>query len=376
VGWGLAESRALTIRVGVAVGLEDALVEELTGLGLEGVAEEGAVVCRATPAQLRAVHLWSRLAARVSVVLGQFPAQTLEQLGAGVRRLDWAPFVHPHQPLDVHAAARASRLRMKEPVAKKVSHAIADALRGPRVAAGRPPRTPAGVLVRLVQDRAELSIDASGEPLHRRGWRLETAKAPIRENLAAAILHLAGWHPGEPLVDPMCGSGTFAIEAASVSLGIAPGAGRRFAFTDWPSHDARAWSREQPGGATPLDAAAPIWASDRDAGAVRATEANAARARVTARIRVQQLAFAHLQPPAPTGLVVCNPPYGERIARGAGAEGVRDLGVALRARWSGWRFAVLLADARLRGALGLENTELAGFSNGGIAVRLYGGTVP
>ncbi len=363
-------------RATIAAGLEAALKDELDDLGLKCTAEEGAVVFDASDAQLRLVHLWSRLAGRISVVLGRFNAGTLEQLGTGARRMPWARFVHPHQPLDLHFAARGSHLRLKDAVLKKVEHAVTDALRGPRIGGGRPPRTPVGILIRAEDEKVEISVDATGEPLHKRGWRQETAKAPLRENLAAAVLRLADWAPGEALVDPMCGSGTFSIEAAGIALRQPPGARRTFAFETWPGHDARAWAAEKAERSPALDLVAPIRGSDRDPGAIRASRANAARADVERRVAFDERSFADVVPPAETGLIVMNPPYGERIERGSGLAGMRAVGDVLAARWKGWRFAILLSDARLKSALKVPTEELASFSNGGIPVRLYAGIVP
>jgi putative N6-adenine-specific DNA methylase len=364
------DNRAITAGFAtVAPGLEGALVDELTDLGLEPVLGVGMVSFGADVALIRRVCRWSRVASRAGAILGQFRASNLEQLGNAVRRLPWGAVARPHQKVDVHLAAQRSRL-MREAVPHKVEHAIEDALRGPRISAGRSPRDPVGVLVHVEEDSVEIQVDAAGDPLHKRGWRLETAKAPLRENLAAAVLRLAGWNPGEALVDPMCGSGTFGIEAAQIAMGIAPGGRRAFAFERWPAHDARAWAAEQVEAPVVLDREAAILAADRDGGAIRAAQGNAKRARVERRIRIEERAFADLAPPGPSGLVVVNPPYGERIERGAGPEAIRAFGGIFRERWAGWRLAILLPDPRWRKALGVETKEVATFSNGGLKVRL------
>lgn len=362
-----------TIFVQGVPGLEPALADELAELGLRGRIEVGGVELPADARAMWAVHLHSRLAGRVWVRVARFGATQLEQLAAGVRRAPWSRWAHPRQPVEVRVASSGSRLRHREAIEKKVAHAIADALRGPRLPTGRPPREPVGVLVRIVDDRVEVSVDASGDLLHRRGWRQATAKAPLRENLAAAVLRLVGWAPGEALVDPMCGSGTFPIEAATIAMGLPPGGARGFAFERWPSHDAAAWAAFQRRRPAVLDTSAPIVGTDRDPGAVEAARGNARRARVADRVVLRAVDFRDLEPPAPTGLLVANPPYGERVSGAAPV--FAELGRTLRARWAGWRFALLVPDRGLLGRLRLPTRELARFRNGGIPVALVAGEV-
>ena len=361
-----------TALASITPGLEDALLGELTDLGLAARRVDGGVEFLADPASVYAVNLHSRLAARVTVRLGRGSARNLDALAQLVRSLPWRDFVRPGQPVEVRFSSSGSRLRHREPAQRKVALAIADALRGPRLPGPRPPRESLQVVVRVVGDRATVSVDSSGELLHRRGWRRATAKAPLRENLAAAILHLAGWVPGQPLVDPMCGSGTFAVEAAPVAIGKAPGARRSFAFEHWPTHDARLWRRLQ-GEARllpVLDAGAPIVAADRDAGAVAAARSNADRAGVGGRVQVVERALQEHAPPAgPVGLLVVNPPYGRRVRGGQRTFPL--LGRALREDWAGWGGAVLLPDPRFKSALGADFEERAKFKNGGVPVWLF-----
>ena len=171
-------------------------------------------------------------------------------------------------------------------------------------------------------DQVTISVDSSGAPLWRRGWRLETAKAPLRETLAAALLLAAPWDPTTPLIDPMCGSGTIAIEAALLAAGRAPGRDRPFAFAEWPTFEPGTWASVLEGArraeaATP-PARPPILASDRDAGAVRAAQANAERAGVADSVVVEHHAISDLRPPGdgPT-LLLTNPPYGKRVGAAA-----------------------------------------------------------
>jgi putative N6-adenine-specific DNA methylase len=226
--------------------------------------------------------------------------------------------------------------------------------------------------VRVVDDRVTVSIDTSGEPLYKRGWRHEVGKAPVRETLAAAMLLATGWTGDGPLVDPFCGSGTIAIEAALLARNIAPGHARRFTFQEWPSFEPGTWAsvvatakagaREAVG--------APIVAGDREEGAVRAARANAVRAGVAADIEVVHAPLSTLtMPDAPAGWIVTNPPYGERVKGGAD---LRDLyasvGHVVRARPDGWRAGMLVADAALAQHSGLTLSARFETRNGPIPV--------
>ena len=242
------------------------------------------------------------------------------------------------------------------------------------------------MLLRGVDDRFTFSADASGERLHRRGARVETGAAPLRETLAAGLLALAGWRPDMALVDPMCGAGTIVIEAAMQAIGLAPGGERAFAMERWPlaadaavaatltalRDEARAGARAP--GATPE--AAPIVGSDRDARMIESARRNADRAGVSARVTLACRDADAARPPAPTGLVITNPPYGHRLGDPrAAARGYRDLGRVLRAHFRGWRAAVV-TPAKLDGErqLGIRASRTSArfpLRNGGLSIVLH-----
>ncbi len=358
----------------VQPGLEPVLHEELSELGITSTIVEGGATFPVSVGALHRVHWWGRIATRVWVRLGRFPAVTLDALAAGVRRLPWDRFVRSRQGLDVRVTAHASRLRHRDRVGKKVQLAIEDSVRGRSRRPVRGPRPPvAQVLVRIVDDVVEVSVDASGDALYRRGWRRDVGEAPLRENVAAAVLRFAGWQPTEPLVDPMCGSGTFPIEAATIALGLPSGKGRRFAFESWPEHDAESWNRfrREPhrGGAEPR-----VQGSDRDERVIRAARSNADRASVGSKVRLGVCDVASVERPAgPPGLVVCNPPWGERI-KGVRAAW-RDLGRTLREQFGGWRVALLVPrDQCLRDA-GISLPKVAAVRVSGLRVSVRVGRV-
>jgi putative N6-adenine-specific DNA methylase len=227
-------------------------------------------------------------------------------------------------------------------------------------------------------------VDSSGALLHMRGYRQATARAPLRETLAAAMLLACGWDPAAALLDPFCGAGTIPIEAAWLRAGRAPGAARHFAVLDWPGFDARLWRRlvreAEPAAARAAPAAAgPIIGYDRDAGAIEAARANAERAGVADVVRFERRAVSALEAPAGPGWVVTNPPYGVRTGSAAT---LRDLyarfGQRLRQHCPGWRLALLSPGPQLEHSLALpfDPARSLPLVNGGLAVTLVQGQVP
>jgi putative N6-adenine-specific DNA methylase len=218
-------------------------------------------------------------------------------------------------------------------------------------------------------------VDASGELLHRRGWRVEAGPAPLRETLAAGLLALCEYDPALPLVDPMCGSGTIAIEAAALAHRIPPGIGRSFAFERWPIHDAQIWRQVRDVELGPGRALAPIVASDRDERAVEIARRNADRAKVDGDIRFFVASLGDHEIPEIPGLVALNPPYGRRLGQGQPSHRMaRGLGQTLGARFAGWRAAVLCPAAAFVAAIsaGVRRQPERTFAlrNGGLRVQL------
>jgi putative N6-adenine-specific DNA methylase len=352
--------------------------------------EEAGVAFDATPEVLWRANLWLRTASRVLVRLAEFTARSFAELEeqAGHVRWDLVTKKGDGEPR-LRVTCRKSRLYHSDAVAERVARAYARRSGGAPgwQAAGEEDEGEGGPLfvVRFLHDRCTISADASGALLHQRGYRQAVGKAPLRETLAAALLLAAGYDGSGPLLDPLCGSGTIAIEAALIARRLAPGRDRHFAFERWPSFAASRWRKllaEADAGALPA-APAPILASDRDAGAVEATLANAARAGVAGDLTVARQALSDAAPPegAAAGWLVTNPPYGKRVGD---TEALRPLwarlGQLAALRLPGWRLGVLAPDARLEGAL---NAELGRpleaalrTTNGGLPVRLLTGRVP
>ncbi len=353
-------------------GLEPVTARELADLGVDGQIEPGGVRFEAPLADGAALAAVLRTPGRLLLELQHAPARSLDGLAQLVRGIDWAPLLPRHAAVEVAVSARKSRLRFKDAVAKKVGHAIADVVGRPHEGRGT---TAQRVQVRLDEDVATISLDAGGELLHRRGWRLATAKAPLRENLAAAMLVMAGFDGDEALVDPFCGAGTLPIEAARMAAGLPPGQDRAYGFQAWPALAGWRPDRVPPrGGPMPL-----VLGADRDPGAIRASIDNATRARVT--VDWRQLDVRELEPPAPTGLVVANPPYGVRVGKGGAGGHPRAanpaggayaaFGQVLRERFGGWRALFLAPDPSLARKVHREAAQLTSFSNGGIRVGVW-----
>jgi len=202
-----------------------------------------------------------------------------------------------------------------------------------------------------------ISLDSSGERLDRRGYRIHSGKAPVRETIAAAILQWMDWQPDEPLLSPMCGSGTFAIEAAWMAQKRAAGLEHVFPFTHWPSLKEKRWQRAlEKARAMHGEKAANIFSSELDAGILKQAQENAAQAGVSDSIDFTQMDVRHLAPPdndSAPGLIVCNPPYGDRVKANVDAV-YRNLGEVFKRQFSGWRISVIAPDSSCEKALGLK----------------------
>jgi putative N6-adenine-specific DNA methylase len=360
-------------------GLEPVTLTELAALGIvpAQAPQPGAIPVRVALQSLYTLNLNLRTASRITVQAAQFRARTFAELERRAKTIAWNEWLGSDVPVDLRVTCRKSKLYHSDAVAERVAEVIASRSRA-RVLAAEGDGERQIVFVRFLRDECTVRIDASGENLHRRGYRLATAKAPLRETLAAAMLLGSQWNPAAPLVDPFCGAGTIAIEGALLSRRIAPGMQRRFAFMRWPNYDASAWNavrdaareNERP------RAGAEILASDRDAGAVDATRANAERAGVAADLAVAVQPLSALQPPRAPGWLVTNPPYGVRVSE---RDDLRDLyaafGRLVRERLAGWHVALLSAQPALDAQLKLPLREVLRTSNGGLTVRLVQRTV-
>ncbi len=350
-------------------GLEPVLGEEAreAGFAVREVVEGGVTFEGGWPEVWRA-NLALRGAGRVLVRIAQFRALHLAQLDKRARKVAWGEVLRADVPVRVEASCRASRIYHDKAAAQRVARAISETV-------GAPIETDAGlrVLVRMEDDLCTLSIDSSGEPLHRRGPKLAVGKAPMRETLAALFLRQCGYAGKEPVLDPMCGSGTFVIEAAEISAGMMPGRARRFAFEDLASFEPQSWA-DTKAGAGGHEAQARFHGSDRDDGAIRAANENAQRAGVGDLVQFERKAVSNaVAPEGPAGLVMVNPPYGGRIGDRKLLYGLYNaLGRTLLERFSGWRVGLVTSEAGLARATGLPLLPPAPpVPHGGIRIRLW-----
>jgi putative N6-adenine-specific DNA methylase len=373
-------------------GLEPFTTQELVDLGMLPAQTPvppraaGGVAFEGDRHALYRANLHLRTATRVLTRLGEFYAAAFSELRKKAARLPWESYLSPGRPVAIRVTCHKSKLYHSDAVAERVAGAIEDRLGQP--SARRKPASDSDeaapdaalVVVRLVHDLCTVSLDASGAPLFQRGYRLATAKAPLRETLAAGLVLASGWDRRSPLLDPFCGSGTLPIEAALLARNMAPGRARRFAFMDWPGYDAPLWAcLLAEAEARRLDPPPRLMGSDRDAGAIAAAEANAQRAGVAGDIEFTRCAVSAISPPPHTGWVVTNPPYGVRVSN---SQELRNLyarfGQVLRARCPGWQVSVLSTEDRLLRSTGLafEPEHNLALMNGGLKVKLARGVVP
>ncbi len=369
-----------------APGLERIVAGEIERLGVRAPrARRGGVEASVTVAQLWSLNLRLRCATRVIVRVGRIPAASgFAELQAGLRRLDWSAWLPSGTEVAVKVASSGSKLFHTDAIAERAAEVlvaagypvVAPGAAGAAGTGGTPVAELQVVHLRLVDDVALVSLDASGAPLYRRGWRLETARAPMRETLAAALVIHSGWDRRAPLIDPFCGSGTIAIEAALAARRIAAGRGRDFAFRRWANFDPAGWQRLLAGAdADVVGSKAPIIGADRDPGAIAAARANAERAGVGDAIEWREASISALELPARPGWIVTNPPYGQRVDGGDLRNLYDRLATVLGERATGWHLGLIAAEDTPANRLPIGGGERLRTTNGGIAIELVAADV-
>ncbi len=374
-------------------GLEKVTAAELISLGprtsdsknlrqADLTVEKGGVTFDGDMADLYRANLSLRSANRVLMRVADFRAIGFSELRKKAARVAWEKYLKKGQAVSLRVSCHKSRLYHSAAVAERVVNAIADRMEASPVVVETMDddgdlHQAQIILVRLLHDYCTISVDSSGELLHRRGYRQAVAKAPLRENLAAGILMASGWDQQSPLIDPFCGSGTIPIEAALLARRIPPGIKRSFAFLNWQEFDGDHWEMvRQEAIAQIQDHCPPILASDRDAGAIEMAAANAERAGVLENIRFSCGAISMIEP-AGKGWVVTNPPYGTRISSNKDLRNLyAQMGNILRKKCPGWRTAILTGDPNLLRQTRLDLELTVSTYNGGIPVRLGVGVAP
>jgi putative N6-adenine-specific DNA methylase len=348
--------------------LEGPLCAEARAKGFKAKTVPGGVTLKGGWPEVWRANLEIRGASRVLARIGAFRADHLSLLDKRARQFAWREVLRKDVAFRVEASCKKSRIYHSGAAAQRIERAISEELGAPAS-----PEAEVCVKARIEKDLCTIAVDTSGEPLHKRGHKQAVAKAPMRETMASLFLRQCGFDGTEPVVDPMCGSGTFVIEAAEIAANLQPGRSRRFAFEQLTSFDPAAWQRMRSthNGATP---AVRFYGSDLDAGAIRMSRANAERAGVAGITEFQQLAIEDLAPPSgPPGLVIVNPPYGDRVGEKARLKSLyRTLGQTLLTRFAGWRVGLVTDEASLADATCLPFAlSAAPVLHGGLRVTLF-----
>lgn len=317
-------------------------------------------------------NLWSRVASRVLWKVQGFQYRNEDDLYNAVKAIDWPRHFPVDRTLRVNVTAQKSPLKSLEFATLRIKDAVCDRF---REGLGRRPdveRTAPDVRVHafLEKDKGTLYLDTSGEPLFKRGWRAGQGEAPLRENLAAGIVMLTGWRPQEPLLDPMCGGATLLVEAAAMARGRAPGAKRSFGFEKLSTFSPGLWASVRQESKDLADCR--LYGSDNDLEALKAARRNLAAAGVERWVKLERADVLERSAPAPAGVMVMNPPYGERMgSAGELARFYPKLGDCLKKRFSGWRCYIFSADLRLPKLIRLEPSRRTPLWNGALECRLY-----
>ena len=357
------------IFLATAPGLEAVLWEEVKSLRFRAAKQvAGGVTVNGNWRDAWRANLEVRGANKVLARVGAFRVFQLTELDKLARRVPWGSVLRADVPFRVEATCKKSKIYHSGAAAERIQNAISERL-------GAPAADDADVTVmaRIENDLCTISVDTSGELLHKRGFKVAVAKAPMRETMAALFLRQCGYVGTEPVVDPMCGSGTFVIEAAEIAAGLKPGRERHFAFEQLATFDAATWE-EMRRAAPEAKPAFRFYGSDRDAGAIEMSHANASRAGVGDLVDFHQHAVSDLvPPPGPPGLVIANAPYGDRIGDKKRLEALyRAFGETLRTRFSGWRVGLVTDASWLAKATGLPFLPTtAPVAHGGIRVTLF-----
>lgn len=358
-------------------GLENILADEMAECGAASISQtDGGVSFNGDLTTCYKANLQSRVATRILWRVGKGGYATEEDIYKAALALDWPRWFSVGRDFMVKVTATKCPLKSLEFVTLRIKDAICDRFR--QVLGSRPnidTREPdIRVHAFLTADKYQLYIDTSGAALYQRGFRKASVEAPLRENLAAGILKLTGWKPGMPLLDPMCGSGTFLIEASMMALGLDPGHRRNFAFEKLLNYDERAWKEIRKLSAAKVKPATfqKIYGSDMDLRAVRVSRQNLQEAGLLEAVQLSHVDITNVAEPAPAGILVTNPPYGVRIGEDEMLAGLYPkIGEVLKRRFSGWTAYFLTSDLRLPKLMRLAPSKRTPLFNGPLECRLF-----
>jgi putative N6-adenine-specific DNA methylase len=370
----LSSSRSESFFASCPRGLEDLLLQELGSLGGKELKQTpGGVAFSGDWEACYRANLWSRIASRVLWRVGAFSYSNEKDLYEAARGIGWHEYFSVKRKIRVNVTAQKSPLKSLEFATLKVKDAVCDRFRDQ--AGNRPDVDRAAPDVRihafLEESKGTLYLDTSGEALFKRGWRMDIAEAPLRENLAAGIIMLTGWKFDQPLLDPMCGGGTLLSEAAAMARGRAPGAKRSFGFEKLSAFDSKLWERIR--NERTVEPVEPrLYGSDSDPEALKAARRNLGAAGVERWVKLEQSDVLERAAPEAAGVLVANPPYGERIGSPEELAALYPkLGDALKKRFAGWNCFFFTADLRLPKLIRLQPSRRTPLWNGSLECRLY-----
>jgi putative N6-adenine-specific DNA methylase len=350
------------------------LLQELKSLNVkDATATPGGIAFSGTWEVCYRANLWSRIASRVLWKVGEFQYKNEKDLYDAAKAVDWPEYFAVQKKIRVNVTAQKSPLKSLEFATLKVKDAVCDRFRDKLGSRPDVDRAAPDVRIHVFLEEAKgiLYLDTSGEALFKRGWRMDIAEAPIRENLAAGIIMLSGWKFGEALLDPMCGGGTLLSEAAAMARGRAPGAKRSFGFEKLAVFDARLWERIR--NEKTIEPVEPrLYGSDTDAEALQAARRNLGAAGVERWVKLEQSDVLERAAPESSGVMVANPPYGERIGSAEELAALYPkLGDALKKKFAGWNCFFFTADLRMAKLIRLQPSRRTPLWNGSLECRLY-----
>ena len=367
-----------TLVATAAAGLEAVVGRELRELGYETQVENGKVRFQGDVRAIAETNLWLRAADRIKIVVGEFPARTFEELFQGVFALDWENYLPLGAKFPISKAKCVKSKLRNEPSVQAISKkAVFKKLQKYFHRPEGVPLQETGaefkIEVSILKDKATVLIDTTGASLFKRGYRTDKGGAPIKENMAAAILELSNWYPDKPLIDPTCGSGTFCIEAAMIGMNIAPGFNRDFAFEawNWVGKDLVQSVRDEADSKANYDVALDIMGCDIDSRMVEIAKANAREAGLEDVVKFKQMRLQDLKTDKINGVIISNPPYGERLLDDKAVDILYNEMGQTFAPLKTWSKFILTSDEQFESKYGMKADKKRKLYNGTLRVDLY-----
>ncbi|MGF1400682.1 THUMP domain-containing class I SAM-dependent RNA methyltransferase [Streptococcus infantarius] len=361
-----------------AAGLEAVVGREIRDLGIDCQVENGKVRFQGNVRTIITTNLWLRAADRVKIIVGEFPARTFEELFQGVYKLDWENYLPLGAKFPISKAKCVKSKLHNEPSVQAISKkAVVKKL---QKVYHRPDGVPLQengaefrIEVSILKDKATVMIDTTGASLFKRGYRVEKGGAPIKENMAAAIIELSNWYPDKPFIDPTCGSGTFCIEAAMIGMNIAPGFNRDFAFEEWNwvAADLVQKVRDEAEEKANYDIELDISGFDIDGRMIEIAKKNAEEAGLGDVIKLKQMRLQDLKTDKINGVIISNPPYGERLLDDKAVDILYNEMGQTFAPLKTWSKFILTSDEQFERKYGTQADKKRKLYNGTLRVDLY-----